>query len=212
MLEDVAEQHLLQLALRVVGAQVHGLDVAHVDDVFLVRLPPVLLGPVGGGHLLLLVQILLRRVVIREEGVLEALLHGEALVRVDLEHVAHEVARVVGAARDELLKVDGLRLRQPQREAQRARVVHELAQVRLLHGAHELEVQRQHLQVRIPAEEHVADHHLRQDAPRSPDVHLAVVVVHGEHDLRRAVPPRHHVVREELLVREHAAEPEVAEL
>mmetsp|Transcript_6182 Transcript_6182/g.19829 ORF Transcript_6182/g.19829 Transcript_6182/m.19829 type:complete len:367 (+) Transcript_6182:79-1179(+) len=148
------------------------------------------------------------------EGVLQRVLHGAAAPRVEGEHGAQEVeglwvdeARqhrrgeavralrwkggVVHGRVEENVAVVGEVEDEPARLFRRDKV--QLVRRRLAEAPDNL---ADLVDVVVAGEQRLAQQELAEDAAAGPDVYCLSVLLACEHDLRRAVPPRHDVLRQ----------------
>mmetsp|Transcript_36645 Transcript_36645/g.90485 ORF Transcript_36645/g.90485 Transcript_36645/m.90485 type:complete len:280 (+) Transcript_36645:895-1734(+) len=148
-----------------------------------------------------------------EVGVLQRLSGVDALGGVVHQHLLQQVDAVRVQLRDHLVQVLLLPLRElvPVAQARHARP-------QLLVGrAQQLEDVQQLLQLAVAGEQRLLAGQLGEDAPHGPHIDGAGVLRAAQQQLRRAVPPRRHVVRPEhrggaVPVERRASQPEVANL
>ena len=157
-----------------------------------------------------------RRVVeLPEIGVLEGVLHVHAAVRVEGEQPVQQVESQ-GLGLGVELGPGDLRALGEALQVGSSLFVENAVEVVSGWGPHDTKDEVELIQVVLPREEGPVREHLAQDAPHGPHVDAGVVGLGTEHDLRRAVPPRGHVLGEDPIVVvsrvHHSRQSEVANL
>lgn len=133
-------------------------------------------------------------VVLFQVGMRQGLLDRYPLVRVEREHFAEQVERLLVGLREELVPRN-LRLERQRLQVAARLLVHYAVQVFLRRRAQNTQDVVQLIQVVLAREDRPIAEHLSQDASDRPDVDGFCVALGVEHDFRCAVPSSGDVFR-----------------
>jgi len=194
---DLVQNEPVQFVLDLVDARQVSLPVV-AEGAFRFRLEVArVLADAGGGggdaaaaHAGVIAQSTLVQV-----GMVERLHHSDPLLRIERQHLAEEVDRLVsGGLAEGVQGGDGGRLLAPREHVSLGGLAGEL-HVGERGGAQEVGDKLELLDGGLSLEEDAAAQQFAEDAADAPHVHSRRVVLGAHQDLRRAVVLRHHLLR-----------------